>query len=146
MEEAHREWHAVQEARADRFSRPWYGFSESTSEGGAIVVSVASMPRDTDFTPSRYVGEPDPVYDRLMQARVRHHDALTWYTRLARRVQTRLEEDDILYPVLSTLLTSPVSLVFYPVIRWNVRSVLWDGADPDADDDPVQQFCATRLN
>jgi hypothetical protein len=59
-------------------------------------------------------------------------------------VQTRIEEDEMLYPVLGMLATS-TAIVFYPVVRWNVRSVLWDGADPDADDDPVQRFCAGRL-
>jgi hypothetical protein len=42
----------------------------------------------------------------------------------------------MLYPVLGMLATS-TAIVLYPLVRWNVRSVLWDGADPDADDDPV---------
>jgi hypothetical protein len=55
-----------------------------------------------------------------------------------------MEEDEMLNPVLGALVTS-TAIVFYPFIRWNVRSVLWDGVDPDAADDPVQVFCTTRL-
>jgi hypothetical protein len=50
----------------------------------------------------------------------------------------------MLYPVLGMLATSP-GIVFYPLVRWNVRSVLWEGVDPDAEDDPVQIFCTARL-
>jgi hypothetical protein len=35
--------------------------------------------------------------------------------------------------------------VFYPIVRWNVRSVLWDEGDPDSLDDPVRRFCTGRL-
>jgi hypothetical protein len=84
------------------------------------------------------------LYRHLVDARVRHREASKWYGVVARRVQTRIEEDEMLYPVLSMLATS-TAIVLYPLVRWNVRSVLWDGVDPDADDDPVQRFCAARL-
>jgi hypothetical protein len=60
-------------------------------------------------------------------------------------VQTRLEEDEMLYSTLGMLVSSPMMLVFYPIVRWNVRSVLWDEVDPDSLDDPVRRFCTGRL-
>ena len=84
------------------------------------------------------------LYQRMIAARARHGQASKWYGLVARRVQTRIEEDEMLYPVLGMLATS-TAIVLYPLVRWNVRSVLWDGADPDADDDPVQRFCVARL-
>lgn len=84
------------------------------------------------------------LYGSMAAARSRHADASKWLGVVARRVQTRMEEDDMLYPVLGMLVTS-AGIILYPLVRWNVRSVLWDGVDPDADDDPVQGFCAARL-
>ena len=81
----------------------------------------------------------------LLVNQVPQKDTAEWYSRVARRVQTRVEEDEMLIPVLGMLATS-TAIVFYPIIRWNVRSVLWEGVDPDAADDPVQVFCATRLD
>jgi hypothetical protein len=86
----------------------------------------------------------DAFYRRIVDARARHGETTKWYGLVARRVQTRMEEDDMLYPVLGMLATS-TAIVLYPLVRWNVRSVLWDGIDPDAEDDPVQRFCAARL-
>lgn len=88
----------------------------------------------------------DALYRQLTEARARHDHAQAWYARVARRVETRFEEDEILYGVLSAFVTTPTSLIFYPIVRWNVRSVLWDGADPDADDDPIQQFCTSAFH
>ena len=67
------------------------------------------------------------------------------YDKVYQRVRTRTDEEEILSEVRMVLLAGPASLVLYPIIRWNVRSVLWDGADPDADTDPVTRFCAGRL-
>jgi hypothetical protein len=94
--------------------------------------------------PSPQKEEDATLYRRLVAARARHGEASKWHALVARRVQTRIEEDEMLYPVLSMLATS-TAIVIYPLVRWNVRSVLWDGADPDAEDDPVQRFCAARL-
>lgn len=84
------------------------------------------------------------LYGSIVAARSRRADASKWLGLVAHRVQTRIEEDDMLYPVLGMLVTS-TAIILYPLVRWNVRSVLWDGVDPDADDDPVQRFCAERL-
>jgi hypothetical protein len=46
---------------------------------------------------------------------------------------------------MGALVAVPVMLVFYPIVRWNVRSVLWDDGDPDSLDDPVRRFCTGRL-
>ena len=88
--------------------------------------------------------EERTLYGSMVAARFRHADASKWLGVVARRVQTRIEEDDMLYPVLGILVTS-AAIILYPLVRWNVRSVLWDGVDPDADDDQVQRFCAARL-
>jgi hypothetical protein len=86
----------------------------------------------------------DPFYRRIVAAKLRHGEAMRWHGLVTRRVQTRIEEDEMLYPVLGMLATS-TAIVLYPLVRWNVRSVLWDETDPDAADDPVQSFCAARL-
>lgn len=36
-------------------------------------------------------------------------------------------------------------IVCHPIVRRNVRSVLWDGIDPDIVTDPVIHFSAGRL-
>jgi hypothetical protein len=88
--------------------------------------------------------QEDELYRKMVETRSQHKERLDWYRRVARRVETRIEEDEMLYPVLGALITSP-AVLFYPVVRWNIRSVLWEESDPDADDDPVRRFCITRL-
>jgi hypothetical protein len=88
--------------------------------------------------------QEEELYRKMVELRSQHKQRLGWYRRVAQRIETRLEEDEMLYPVVGALITSP-AILFYPVIRWNVRSVLWEGSDPDADDDPVKRFCITRL-
>lgn len=85
------------------------------------------------------------AYERLAEAKVRYQPFLGMYDKVYQRVRTRTDEDEILSEVRMVLLAGPASLVLYPIIRWNVRSVLWDGVDPDADTDPVTRFCAGRL-
>jgi len=85
------------------------------------------------------------AYERLAEAKVRYQPFLGMYDKVYQRVRTRTDEEEILSEVRMVLLAGPASLVLYPIIRWNVRSVLWDGADPDADTDPVTRFCAGRL-
>ena len=85
------------------------------------------------------------AYQRLAEAKARHRPLLGMYDKVYQRVRTRTDEEEILSEVRMVLLAGPASLVFYPIIRWNVRSVLWDGADPDAESDPVTRFCADRL-
>ena len=77
-------------------------------------------------------------------ARLRFVALRDWRDRVYKRLLTRLEEDHILSQTFFTLLASP-GIVFYPVVRWNVRSVLWDGTDPDADSDPITHYCTERL-
>jgi hypothetical protein len=80
------------------------------------------------------------------EARLRLVALRDWRDRVykRKRLLTRLEEDHILSQTFFTLLAGP-GIVFYPIIRWNVRSVLWDGADPDADSDPITQYYTERL-
>lgn len=85
------------------------------------------------------------AYERLAQAQVHYQPFLGMYDKVYQRVRTRTDEEEILSEARMVLLAGPASLVLYPIIRWNVRSVLWDGADPDAGTDPVTRFCAGRL-
>lgn len=84
------------------------------------------------------------AYQKLVDARTRYQQVRAWYDKVQERFRTRLQEEQILSDVRWTLLTGP-ALIFYPIIRWNVRSVLWDATDPDADSDPVTQYCTNRL-
>jgi hypothetical protein len=78
------------------------------------------------------------------EARLHAASLLAWRDRVYKRVLTRLEEHQILSQTFFTLLTGP-GIIFYPIVRWNVRSVLWDGTDPDADSDPITHYCSERL-
>ena len=123
----------------------WRNAQEASSERAASGAPPSPFPRRVaDRNRSGQLVEDTNLYQRIVSARTRHREAVKQPDLVARRVQTRLEEDDMLYPVLGMLATS-TAIVLYPVVRWNVRSVLWEGADPDAEDDPVQSFCAVRL-
>jgi hypothetical protein len=89
--------------------------------------------------------EPDAAYQRLVDSRRRHRSTFDWYSKVYGRVRTRIEEDQMLTGAGMLLLTGP-GVVLYPVVRWNLREVLWDGADPDSESDPVTRFCAERLD
>jgi hypothetical protein len=138
-------WRTALYAPAERSapSRDSSPFSIRVADASSPPGQPAALLQSVPFLSSRSEGD-ETVFRHLVDARGRHREASKWYGVVARRVQTRIEEDEMLYPVLSMLATS-AAIVVYPLVRWNVRSVLWDGADPDADDDPVQQFCAARL-
>lgn len=85
------------------------------------------------------------AYTRFTEARIRHRPLLSWYDRVYERVRTRLEEEEILSEVRMVLMPGP-GLIFYPIVRWNVHSVFWDGVDPDAGTDPVTSYCTERLS
>lgn len=141
-------WRAAQQVRYDRL------LASGDSLLSSLVVTSTSPPsapvalvphQDGPMVRLHDVNKEQALYRQVGAARARHRETVDWYGRVAHRVQTRFEEDEMLYPVLGTLATS-TAIIFYPIIRWNVKSVLWDGVDPDAEDDPVQQFCATRLD
>ncbi|MDI3467556.1 MAG: hypothetical protein OJF50_006377 [Nitrospira sp.] len=140
-------WRTAQQARSERSS----AFGESlvqsalVADTGVPSTSVALLPQQ-DSVAGRWqdVSEEQVLYRQFVERRARHRETVDWYGRVAHRVETRLEEDEMLYPVLGMLATS-TAIIFYPIVRWNVRSVLWDGVDPDAEDDPVQRFCINRL-
>lgn len=81
---------------------------------------------------------------RFQEARTRLRPTLEWYERLYDRLRLRSEEEEMLADIRLLLLTGPAALL-YPVVRWNLRAVLWDGADPDAESDPVARYCTDRL-
>lgn len=148
LKSAERAWRTAQQARYERSSARQDSVLRSllVSEDSPPSIAVPSAPflegGPSDRLPE--IDEERALYRQVVAAQARHLETAEWYGRVARRVQTRVEEDEMLNPVLGTLLTS-TAIVFYPIIRWNVRSVLWDGVDPDAPDDPVQVHCATRL-
>ena len=139
-------WRTAQPARAERSAAARDSLALSVRVAGADapspVLEQAAL-RLEDLRPVSRT-EADPLYRHLVAARARHGQAMKWHGLVARRVQTRIEEDEMLYPVLGMLATS-TAIVLYPLVRWNVRSALWDGTDPDADDDPIQAYCAARL-
>jgi hypothetical protein len=145
---AERAWRSAQQARYERSPARQDSVLRSllVSKDSPSSVAVTSAPLREDNSSDRLpeIDEERALYRQVIAAQARHLETAEWYGRVARRVQTRVEEDEMLNPVLGTLLTS-TAIVFYPIIRWNVRSVLWDGVDPDAPDDPVQVYCASRL-
>lgn len=84
------------------------------------------------------------AYRKLIEAKARHQPLLVWYDKVYERVRTRMDEEAILSDVRLVLITNP-GVIFYPLIRWNIHSVFWDGADPDAESDPVTRYCTDRL-
>lgn len=141
-------WRAAQSARSERSlasrdsstTSVWFANNYASS---GIVEPVAS--RDVGFNVQPSQEDKERIlYQRMVAARARHGEATKWNRLVTRRVQTRIEEDEMLYPVLGMLATS-TAIVLYPLVRWNVRSVLWDGVDPDAEDDAIQRFCSVRL-
>lgn len=129
----------------------------------------ASRPRhvaelDGPGIPARpFLSDSDPLYSgstnphkevrstaveahaRLLEARRRHQPTLDWYGRVYDRLRTRLEEEQLLSDVRLVLLTGP-GLLLYPIVRWNLHSVMWDGFDPDADSDSITLYCTDRLS
>ncbi len=145
MESIKEDWRAVLQRQADQLSRMTQPTDDRIDSSTAVAVTLMQDGMDRRSVSKKFV-EPDVLYRQLVRARFRHQEMVDWYTRVARRIQTRFEEDDMLYSVLSMFVSAPVSLLFYPIVRWNVRSVLWDGADPDAENDPIQQFCRARVD
>lgn len=94
----------------------------------------------------RREGLPDATaaYRRLAEAKASYRPMLDWYDKVYKRVRTRMDEEEILTEVGAVLITNP-GVIFYPVIRWNIHTVFWDGTDPDAETDPVTKFCSDRL-
>ena len=84
------------------------------------------------------------AYLQWLKARDEHAPLHQWYVRVSKRVDTRIEERRILSDVVTGFFPSS-ALLLYPLISWNLRTVLWDGADPDSETDPVTQFCRNRL-
>ena len=136
------DWRAAWKARPVTAWQP----SPLSSFVGTTVVSLPAIPVEAGTVAEANLRRvEDDLYQRLIDQRARYHQSMIWYRRVSRRVQTRLEEDEMLYSTVATLAASPTMLVFYPIVRWNVRSVLWDEGDPDSLDDPVSRFCTKRL-
>ena len=144
LAEAEHAWRDGQAAVSQRSILPALAQRITDNRGLSTAAMPASVRRDDVRHLSFGSEKEQTLYASIVAARSRRAEASKWFDLVAHRVQTRIEEDDMLYPVLGMLATS-TAIVLYPLVRWNVRSVLWDGVDPDADDDPVQRFCAARL-
>lgn len=147
LSSAEQVWRTAQQARGEGSTagRDASAVSVVVSDWDASsIVDLPSVRREASRRFAWMNEEEERLYQRVVDSRTRHGEASKWYGLVARRVQTRIEEDDMLYPVLGMLATS-TAIVLYPLVRWNVRSVLWDGIDPDAENDPVQRFCSARL-
>jgi len=138
----------------------------------AAMIWPTTVPRDTTLQQSGRSGEPlsgsavtssgdsrgtvgldpgegahqalDEARGLLLDARARHRATLDWYEKVYARVRIRLEEEQILSDT-RMLFGTGAALIFYPIVRWNIRSVLWEGRDPDSPADPVTRFCQERL-
>ena len=111
------------------------------------LVSSDSVPRRVhSATRQEETRQAEGVaYAKLLEAKARHRPTLEWFGKVSERFRTRLDEEQILSEVRSVLMTGP-ALIFYPIVRWNVHSVMWDGSDPDAESDPVTRYCTDRLS
>lgn len=149
LKSAERVWRTAQQVRFERMQARQDSLLRSplVNNVSPSSIAVTSTPLREESPGDRLpeIDEERALYRQVVSAHARQKETAEWYGRVARRVQTRVEEDEMLNPVLATLVTS-TAIVFYPIIRWNVRSVLWEGVDPDAADDPVQVFCRTRLD
>jgi hypothetical protein len=148
LKSAEQAWRTAQLARFERSlarqGSPLRSLLDNNDSPSSIAVTSRPLHEESPGDRLPEIDEERVLYRQVAAAQARQMEMAEWYGRVARRVQTRMEEDEMLNPVLGTLVTS-TAIVFYPFIRWNVRSVLWDGVDPDAADDPVQVFCAARL-
>jgi len=108
---------------------------------------VSPLPRESDLAARQEQARraEGRAYAELMDAKVRHRPTLEWYGKVYERFRTRLDEEQILSEVRLVLVAGP-GVIFYPIVRWNVHSVMWDGTDPDAESDPVTRYCADRLS
>lgn len=106
--------------------------------------ATTSSQLQTEGSDARQRVEASAAYARLVEARRRHQPTLDWYDKVYRRVVMRIEEEQLLSEVRTVLIPTP-GLLFYPVIHWNIHSVMWDGENPDAETDPVTRFCTDRL-
>ena len=108
---------------------------------------VSPLPRESDLAARQEQARraEGRAYAELMDAKVRHRPTLEWYGKVSERFRTRLDEEEILSEVRLVLVAGP-GVIFYPIVRWNVHSVMWDGTDPDAESDPVTRYCVARLS
>jgi hypothetical protein len=143
LETALSDWRIAQQSRVERSAGSLDTSHRPMFVGYQNPFAVSGLETHR-MDQSRELEQERLLYEQVRTAHERKRITAEWYRLVARRVQTRMEEDEMLYPVLGTLATS-AAVVLYPVIRWNIRSVLWDGEDPDAEDDPVQKFCTSRL-
>ncbi len=131
------EWRAEMQARQEG----WFRRNRSSPRFHPVPIAGAWSP---EWYEPPLTEREERAFAKLAEAKARYRDTMTWYGLVYERFRTRLEEDQLLSEIQTVLFTNP-AIIFYPIVRWNIRSVLWDGIDPDADTDPVTRFCRTRL-
>jgi hypothetical protein len=136
------DWHRAVAARDRRLGQA--GFSDRWTRENDLILGAPAVPQRRSAPAPREEDEATAAYHRWQAARLRLKPTLDWYHRVYRRVSERIEEDQILTEAGMALMPTP-AILFYPIVRWNVRSVLWNGADPDAAGDEVTRFCGDRL-
>jgi hypothetical protein len=126
------------QAELDGLEASWRaGLRRRDADLNAPIVRVARESLRSD--------EPEAAYRKLAEARGRLRPTLVWYDRVYERWRTRMDEEQILSDVRMVLIPTVSGMLFYPLISWNVHSVFWDGADPDAESDPITRYCTDRL-
>lgn len=100
---------------------------------------ISQLPRQIDQ-------DTEEAYRKLKEARLHYQSLFDWYEKVYGRLRMRLEEAQILSETFVILLGGGPAIALYPIVRWNIRSVIWDGADPDAESDPITRYCTERLS
>jgi hypothetical protein len=139
--EAHNDLYA--ERLRHRSAKPWLAPVPNEDDPGTpATLTLIHEARTQQLTLEQ---REQDAYHHWREARAQHAPLHQWYLRVGKRVDTRIEETHILSDVVTGLFPSS-ALLFYPLISWNLRTALWDGADPDSETDPVTQFCLDRLS
>jgi hypothetical protein len=110
---------------------------ESAWQASALQRDAELNRGETEYN-VRGRSDAEGAYRRLIEARQTYRPLLDWYGKVYTKVRTRMDEEAILSDVRWVLITNPV-------ISWNIHTVFWDGADPDAETDPVTHYCKDRL-
>ncbi|MFQ5992638.1 MAG: hypothetical protein ACE5NA_09410 [Nitrospiraceae bacterium] len=87
--------------------------------------------------------EARTAFDHLVKTKARYRPTMMRYQQVSKRVQVRMQEEHVLSQV-RTLLVAGSGWFLYPFVSWAVHSAFWNGVDPDAESDPIAQYCAAR--
>ena len=83
------------------------------------------------------------AFAHLVKTKARYRPTLMRYKEVSKRVEVRMQEERVLSQV-RTFLIAGSGWFLYPFVSWAVHSAYWNDVDPDADSDPIAQYCAAR--